>query len=357
MTDTAVNETGVTIVGTNQRDAWLAGELPPVEEIHPGIWSLPVVFPRNPLRYTLCYLLEDSRGPVLIDPGCLSDRGDEPLVAAVRATGHELADVAGAVITHAHFDHHGLSGAVLNAAPGAWMGMHADERGMLPSHFHGNGSTGLLDQGWMVACGIPEAERESMSVPPSGMALLRQMPDPTLLLEDGDLLPLADRRVRAVWTPGHTPGHLCFHDEDANVFFSGDHVLPRISPNIGVQSPDAPPPLGRYLSSLAASARFDDCEVLPGHEWRFRGLAARVGQLIGHHERRCAEIVDAVRTHPGADAWTISGRITWSRGWDSLSGMLRRMALGETLAHLQYLQENGRLSESGDGPLVRYWAA
>ena len=357
MSDTAVGETGVRIVGINQREAWLAGELPPVEMIRPGIWSLPVEFPNNPLRYTLCYLLEDSRGPVLIDPGCLSEQeGIGPLVNAVRAAGYELSDIAGAVITHAHFDHHGLSGEVLKAAPNAWIGMHPDERGLLPSHFPADGSRGgFMDLDWMRARGVPEEDRESALVPFRGMELLRQMPEPTLLLEDGDVLPLADRQIRAVWTPGHTSGHLCYHDAEAKLFFSGDHVLPRISPNIGVQAPDAPPPLERYLSSLADTARFDECEVLPGHEWRFRGLAARTAELIEHHGHRCAEIVEAVEANPGADAWTVSSHITWSRGWDSLSGMLRRMALSETLAHLEYLEQRSRIRETTESGVVHYW--
>ena len=85
------------------------------------------------------------------------------------------------------------------------------------------------------------------------MQLFRAMPDPDVLLTDDELLPLAGRRIRAIWTPGHTPGHLCLHDEDNDVLLTGDHVLPRISPNIGLQPHSATPPLGPYLDSLRTS--------------------------------------------------------------------------------------------------------
>ena len=83
------------------------------------------------------------------------------------------------------------------------------------------------------------------------------MAKPDILLEHGDLVPLPGRRLRAVWTPGHTPGHLCLHEEAGNLLLTGDHVLPRISPNIGLQPHAAEPPLAAYLRSLEFVAAYD----------------------------------------------------------------------------------------------------
>ncbi len=60
------------------------------------------------------------------------------------------------------------------------------------------------------------------------------MPEPDRFVADGERLPIAGRDVRAIWTPGHTPGHLCLHDAAAGVLLTGDHLLPRITPNISV---------------------------------------------------------------------------------------------------------------------------
>src|SRR5262249_30187192 len=177
-------------------------------------------------------------------------------------------------------------------------------------------------------------------------ANLLSMAEPDRLIEDGDLLPLRSRRVRAVWTPGHTPGHLCLHDAAAGVLLTGDHMLPRISPNIGVHSGNDGDPLGAYLTSLEQTAKFGADEALPGHEYPFRGIDDPAADLIRHHDDRGREILRVIDAAGAATAWDIAAELTWSRGWDALHGMMRRMALGETLAHLHHLAAIGLVRES-----------
>jgi glyoxylase-like metal-dependent hydrolase (beta-lactamase superfamily II) len=175
------------------------------------------------------------------------------------------------------------------------------------------------------------------------------MAEPDRLLEDGDLVPDAGRPLRAVWTPGHTPGHLCFHDEPDDLLLSGDHVLPRISPNIGLQPHTADPPLAAYLASLErVGARYDSAEVLPAHEYRFAGLAHRVRVLLEHHRCRGEEILAVLERRGEATVWQIAGELTWSRGWSQVTGFMRRAAVAETLAHLQWLSQAGRVGVRPD---------
>jgi glyoxylase-like metal-dependent hydrolase (beta-lactamase superfamily II) len=158
-----------------------------------------------------------------------------------------------------------------------------------------------------------------------------------------------------VWTPGHTPGHLCLHEETEDVLLTGDHVLPRISPNIGLQPHAAEPPLAAYLESLKRTAGYDSAEALPAHEYRFHGLADRARMLLAHHDRRCAEVLAVTDRHTGATVWQITQELSWSRGWGAVTGMMRRAALAETAAHLEYLSSTGRIAAAADGPgPVRY---
>jgi glyoxylase-like metal-dependent hydrolase (beta-lactamase superfamily II) len=181
------------------------------------------------------------------------------------------------------------------------------------------------------------------------------MAEPSVLLADGDLVPLPGRRLRAVWTPGHTPGHLCLHEETEDVLLTGDHVLPRISPNIGLQPHAAEPPLAAYLESLQRTAGYDSAEALPAHEYRFHGLAGRARMLLAHHDRRCAEVLAVAGRLSGATVWQITQELSWSRGWGAVTGMMRRAALAETAAHLEYLAGTGRIATAADGPgPVRY---
>jgi glyoxylase-like metal-dependent hydrolase (beta-lactamase superfamily II) len=160
-----------------------------------------------------------------------------------------------------------------------------------------------------------------------------------------------------VHTPGHTPGHLCFAEERTGLFFAGDHVLPRISPNISTTSWGTADPLGDYLGSLASVGDVaEPTEVLPAHEWRFRGLRSRTDELAAHHEHRLAELLDAIRTHPGSTPWDLAGHLTWSRPWEQYERGMRIFAVTETDAHVRLLAARGLITSSG-GPVPTWTLA
>ena len=241
-------------------------------------------------------------------------------MAGLSAAGRDVGDVIGVAVTHVHPDHHGLTArlvAAVEAAGGsAWMGMHADEAASLPSHF---GDDGASDVDWLRRNGVPEDVATEIGFGADDIHEFLAIPDPTVEIADGELLALPGRTVHALATPGHTPGHLCFYDEDNELLLTGDHILPRISPNVGMQPHSARPPLG----SLRRLRVYDDAEVLPAHEWRFRGVAARIDTLLHRHDERCDEILGLLATSR-ATAWQLAERLTWSRGWDRITGMQRR---------------------------------
>ena len=133
-----------------------------------------------------------------------------------------------------------------------------------------------------------------MVIDPARMRSVLDMPEPDWFVADGERLPIAGREVRAIWTPGHTPGHLCLHDAAAGVLLTGDHMLPRITPNISVHGERDTDPLSDYLASLARTGNFAAEEALPAHEYRFRGLDVRSAALIAHHHERGAEILHVI---------------------------------------------------------------
>ena len=178
--------------------------------------------------------------------------------------------------------------------------------------------------------------------------------EPDVLLEDGTRPDLRGWDLRAVWTPGHSPGHLCFYDEARRLLLSGDHILPRISPNVSVHSQQHVNPLGDFLEALLKVRDLDVEEVLPAHEYRFRGLTDRVDELIGHHAARLAEIERALAAAPGSTAWELTLGLTWSRPWDEIPLYMQRAANGETLAHLVVLELQERVRREGAQPARWY---
>jgi glyoxylase-like metal-dependent hydrolase (beta-lactamase superfamily II) len=345
----------IEITGTAQHRAWQERQLPPVEQLAPDLWSIPVPIPHNPLRYVSVYAFAGPAGLTLIDAGWDSDEGWDALQAGLDGIGGAVAQVRGVLVTHAHFDHIGLARRVREVS-GAWVALHPADAAVVSRPDFRDAHLAVATQArWLQAQGAPADEAAAVVGTPEQYAAFTTMALADRLLRHGELADVPGWTLRAIHTPGHTPGHLCFLDERTGLLFSGDHVLPRISPNISADRASDPDPLGDYLAALQDIRSLDVREVLPAHEWRFRGLQARVDQLTAHHEARLAELLVAVRTNPGGVPWDLAGLLTWSRPWDQYDGHMRIFAVTETLAHLRQLLTRGLIVAS-EGPVPTYTA-
>jgi glyoxylase-like metal-dependent hydrolase (beta-lactamase superfamily II) len=336
----------LTITGVVQREAWLQRAMPPAEQLGQDLWSLPVPIPDNPLRYVSVYAFGTGEGLVLIDAGWGAEESWRALRDGLESIGAGVADVRGVLVTHMHFDHVGLAGRVRQAS-GAWIAMHpADQAVFARSDYRSAERAVAVEAEFLRGLGASPAEAAAAVGTAEQWEKFTTIALPDRLLTDGELADVPGWKLRAVHTPGHTPGHLCFVDERSRRLFSGDHVLPRITPNISVQRGAPPDPLGDYLDSLARTRDLDVDEVLPAHEWRFRGLPGRVDAITAHHERRLAELLDAIRRGPGSTPWQLAGELTWSRPWDQYSGQMRIFAVTETAAHAHLLERRGLVTAS-----------
>ncbi|MGA4930502.1 MBL fold metallo-hydrolase [Streptomyces incarnatus] len=182
----------------------------------------------------------------------------------------------------------------------------------------------------------------------------------------GELLDLPGRRLRAIRTPGHTPGHVCLHLEEEHPgelpgrgrLFSGDHVLPGITPHIGLyENPgDATvtDPLGDHLDSLERVGRLDPAEVLPAHRDAFTGAPARVRELLDHHEERLRGLLALLATP--LTPWQLAERMRWNRPWADIPPSSRTIAVSEAEAHLRHLFKRGLVGPVPGSDPVTYAA-
>jgi glyoxylase-like metal-dependent hydrolase (beta-lactamase superfamily II) len=342
----------VVVTGTAQKEAWDRNVLPPVEQVRPGLWSIPVPIPNNPLRYVLVYAFELSTGGVaLVDAGWNTDEAWSALNDGLAQAGGSTADVEAVMVTHIHPDHYGLAGRVREAS-GAWIGLHPADAVMLESRY---GDTDeLLDKMFhlLIDSGVPPDRLPDLALASMGVKSMVTMAQPDVLFEDGKEIVLPGWTLRTIWTPGHSPGHVCFYSEDHKLLVSGDHVLPRITPNISVHSQQISNPLGDYLDSLNKVRDLGTEEVLPAHEYRFSGLPGRLDEIIAHHGARLEEIEQVLADHPGSTAWQITVQLHWSRPWDEIQSFMQRQANGETLAHCVLLELEGRVRRQGSEPAL-----
>jgi glyoxylase-like metal-dependent hydrolase (beta-lactamase superfamily II) len=339
----------VQVTGTRQREAWDAGILPPVEQVRPGLWSIPVPLPDTPLRYVLVYALELGDGVALVDAGWDTPEAWDALCDGLCTAGGSIGDVRAVAVTHIHPDHYGLAGRVREAS-GAWIGLHRADAALLRGRYEEPDEVVAAMADLLEVSGVPSDLVPDLAGSAMQIRSFVRMAPPDRHLEDGEDLGLPGWDLRAVWTPGHSPGHLCFHSPSRGLVLSGDHVLPRISPNISVHSQQIHNPLADYLESLSTVAELECEEVLPAHEWRFAGLAERVAALRAHHAARLDEVLAALAASGGLTCWELTTRLTWSRPLEGSAAFLQRMASGETLAHLVLLESEGRVVRTPGRP-------
>jgi glyoxylase-like metal-dependent hydrolase (beta-lactamase superfamily II) len=105
------------------------------------------------------------------------------------------------LLTHAHIDHLGAAGSVASSHQAA-VYLHPDDE-------------------WLAA--DPEAQLRTLwgALPPGDYT----QPDRYETLAHGQVLDLAGLTLEVVHTPGHTPGHCCFHVPSEGLLFSGDQLF------------------------------------------------------------------------------------------------------------------------------------
>ncbi len=339
------------------------------EEVAPGILRvmLPVGLPG--LGHVNCYVLEDAHGLALIDPG-LADGGSHTALAdQLREVGLDIADVHTVVVTHSHFDHYGGLARLRNLEGGrdiavvthrnfgdGWREAYdevlespeVDDRAradleiwideVLPKLRRPVPWGGLTD-------GPPPEFIRFAAVGIDPTSTLRP-PDPTHEVADGDRLLLGGLEWTVIHTPGHADDHICLWNGELGVMFSGDHVLPTITPHIGGLTADADP-LGSFFDSLDRMESYESTIVLPAHGDPFEDLAGRARDIAAHHRDR----LDRVRS--------IGEEIGSQPVTSYMQGLFRerswgQMAASETYAHLEWLRLRGDATRSESGGTFHY---
>lgn len=319
--------------------------------VAPGVHWL-----RMPLPFALdhinLWLLEDGEGFTAVDTGIAMDAVKQAWKSALASFSTER-QLKRQIVTHFHPDHLGLAG-WLEAETGAHLWMTQGEyltasviaAGLAPFDIpsmvalyrrHG------LDAG---RCAALEAR---------GNAYRRGVPAiPTSFhpLFDGTKLRIGAHEWEVIVGHGHAPEHASLHCAGLDVLIAGDMLLPRISTNVSVYA--AAPELDTlqlYLDSLdRLTALPEDTLVLPSHGRPFRGIRARVAELHAHHEARCADLLAACADGPRAAGDLLE--VLFGRPIDDPHQTL--FAMGEAIAHLNYLEHKDHLQRRSEDGIIRY---
>lgn len=330
---------------------------PGCHQLAPGLHRLPLPMPQDGLVAVNVYLLEGERGLAMIDAGWHVPGSMAVLREGVRSIGADLADIHDVFVTHVHRDHYTM-GPQLRREVGARVHLGVGERPGLELVRQRRDNQPVTSLGVLRRAGAASLARtvQKLMVHESWDALDWEAPDEWLLPGD---LEIGGRAVEAVAVPGHTKGHLVFHDRTAGLLFSGDHVLPTITPSIGFELGEWDLPLGRYLESLRLLLGRPDATLLPAHGAPGGSVHARVRELLLHHDSRLLATSSQVAAG-GSSGFEVACALTWTRrnrSFEELDPFNQMIAVCETVAHLDVLVEDAVIEVVRGDPIDRFLPA
>ena len=324
-------------------------------EILPGIHRIQVPNPTSDRVFLNSYLIQGKDGWLMVDTGWGTAAAFDTVADGLSDLGIDFADIKEIVITHSHPDHYGLADKIRELSK-AKLVLHQAEIPASTSKFTNMQDFLEMMAQWLQMNGASDEDLPRLLEASPGMKAVRSFGIPDEFLNGGEIVSTGLFDFQVIWTPGHSPGHICLYERDRKILLSGDHILPHITPNIGFAPWSGSNPLGSYLTSLRKLERLEVDIVLPAHEWVFKGLVNRINELIHHHEQRKKNILNVFGSR-SRTAFQIAFHIPWSVDgketcFGDLSPIDKRMAIWETLAHLELLRaESAADSHNREGTI------
>ena len=295
------------------------------------------------------YLFADGREADLLDCGMNSDESVELIRRALDHLG--ASRLRRLVVTHIHPDHYGAAG-TLSGEGLADLYLHRLEVPLVHPRYVELEHLVREVHTYLLVNGVPPEEAEVLSNSQRALSQVVKTAEPAVQLDGAELLEMGRHRLRVEWTPGHSPGHICLYEAKAGLLFAGDHMLPELSPNIGLHPQSTPDPLHEYLEGLRRLAAYAPKLVLPAHGRPFADAAGRVETLVRHHQRRLDQVMEIVGREERS-GWQVALGL-----WGPRANLYeKRLALQEGLAHLQALAVDGRVTKSVTPASVRWRSA
>ena len=306
-------------------------------EVLPGVHLVALPLPSS-LGSVNVYLVRLSDGYLLIDCGMDTAPSFQALEQALTDLGIGWKEIRQILLTHIHPDHMGLAPKVL-ALSGAQLLLHGLDKALLDelaAHETNLAWAGQVMSQWGTPAGLIDEITAAAGAVQKNFRRL----EPDHWLSGGERIATAIGDLEVLWTPGHSPGHVCLYHAGSRTLFAGDVILEHITPNISWRpGQDA---LAEYLQTLENLNRIEVDLILPSHGEPFSGHRAWIRQTIQHHEERCVSILACLAEGPRT-AHSMVPHL-WPR---TLSPVHYRFAIFEVLAHLEYLERQGRVRREG----------
>ncbi|MBM4445996.1 MAG: MBL fold metallo-hydrolase [Chloroflexi bacterium] len=329
-------------------------------EIVQGVHQIKLPLPAGAaLDHNNAYLIEGTKGNLLIDTGFDTPEAFAALRDGLRFSGFGFKDITLIVATHIHPDHYGMTDK-LKQMSGANVAFSEIEEKFIDSRYVKTDDLLKEVKKLFESNGVPEEDLSEFTEASMAVRQFVGVVKPDIKLKDGDKITVASSDFKVVLTPGHSPGHICLYEPRRKLFFSGDHILPDIFPNVGLHPQSGENPLGDFFNSLEVLAKLEVNFIFPGHGSVFSGFSLRLGELFRHHEKRQLTIKRIIENDMKT-AYQIATEIPWMPSgeavkFENLSTFDKRLAVMETIAQLKLLMIEGKAEKVVKENVDLYWA-
>lgn len=327
------------------------------ELVAPSTWRIPLPLPNDGLRAVNVYAIEVANGLVMIDGGWAVSAAEQALDSALAQIGYGPDDIRDFLVTHVHRDHYSMAVAI-RRSHGTRITLGRGEQASLQGLQRLTPGAPIAEITRLPGYGAAELAEQLLRQADGKASAAEFFEDPDRWLDGPQKLDLGGAVLSAIPTPGHTAGHYVFRWDEAGVLFSGDHVLPHITPSIGFELARTDDPLGDFLRSLRLLGDMRDLTLLPAHGPAGGSVLARVAELQAHHDRRL-ELVEQALEDGSTSAFEVAQVLPWtrqSRRFGDLDLFNQMLAVSETAAHIDFLVLVDRASTSVDSDGVSRYA-
>jgi len=319
--------------------------VPALNEIAEGIFELRLPIPFEDGLVNV-FLFVDGDEVDLLDCGMNSGESLELIHSSLAFLGGKR--LRRLVVTHIHPDHYGAAG-ILAGPDRADLYLHRLEVPLVNPRYVELEHLVLEVLKYLLVNGVPPEEADVLSNSQRALSQVVAPAEPAVQLDGAETLTMGRMELRVEWTPGHSPGHICLYSATSGLLFAGDHMLPELSPNIGLHPQSTPDPLHEYLEGLQRLAAYAPRLILPAHGRPFTDAAGRVEMLAAHHRKRMERVM-GILSNGELTGWQVALQLWGPR--DQLYE--KRLALQEGLAHLQALAVEGKLEKLVTPESVRW---
>lgn len=314
-------------------------------EVNAGIFELRLPIPFEDGLVNV-FLFQDGDVADLLDCGMNSEESVAMILRAVEEIGARR--LRKLVVTHIHPDHYGAAGTLAGEGR-ADLYIHRLEVPLVNPRYVELEQLVAEVRRYLLINGVPEDETDVLSNSQRALSQVVKPAEPAVQLDGAEVVTMGHHSLRIEWTPGHSPGHISLFEKESGLLFAGDHILPDLSPNIGLHPQSTPDPLHDYLSGLRRMAALEPRQVLPAHGRPFADVHGRVETLTRHHLRRFDQILEIVDRQEKS-GWQVALEL-----WGPRQNLYeKRLALQEGLAHLQALAVDGRVLKTVTPESVRW---